>query len=380
MYDPLVVDAFMRVQAAHARREETTEQLPASKANVSGVGSALGRELRVGTQVLEIDGLSALNELSRRIGGRRGLRDTAEVITKHLRQVSASSLCVLFLHQPESDDIVAIDASGVGEDSIRGLAVRVGAGVAGWAAANRRVATGADARLEFGGIEEPLLSSLVQTHAYPLLADEVLVGVVSVCYTSDLPPSDDRLRALTSLVPQVSRILDHALELDRQQDAHTRDALSTLPSFAAASHWIALPPSAPSSVSSVCVVFLEVDHVPTIDHKSGRGAGDELLLNVARAIRQSLRAKDLLFRYGRSEFIALLPESEPATAEGVATRLVSSVTASPILLRDGTTLALELSAGFAVAPRDGNSLDELASTAKRRAVSQRYRTESAAIH
>jgi diguanylate cyclase (GGDEF)-like protein len=73
------------------------------------------------------------------------------------------------------------------------------------------------------------------------------------------------------------------------------------------------------------VLLVDVDKMSAINERIGREQADRLLARLARVIKSNLRASDLLFRYERDEFVALLPESDAGTAWVAAERIRSAV-------------------------------------------------------
>jgi diguanylate cyclase (GGDEF)-like protein/PAS domain S-box-containing protein len=72
-------------------------------------------------------------------------------------------------------------------------------------------------------------------------------------------------------------------------------------------------------------IVLDVDHFKPINDTFGHGAGDELIVRVARILQGRLRATDAIARLGGDEFAILLPKADRAGAEAVARSLVETV-------------------------------------------------------
>jgi diguanylate cyclase (GGDEF)-like protein len=78
-------------------------------------------------------------------------------------------------------------------------------------------------------------------------------------------------------------------------------------------------------------IMLDVDHFKRVNDTFGHLQGDEVLKMIATQARASLRAYDLVGRYGGEEFIALLPGTELDTARSVAERLRLAIAACGML-------------------------------------------------
>ena len=71
--------------------------------------------------------------------------------------------------------------------------------------------------------------------------------------------------------------------------------------------------------------IVDIDHFKTINDTHGHATGDAVLRHVALHGQAVLRCTDLFGRYGGDEFVAILPETDLATAAAIAERLRLSV-------------------------------------------------------
>ena len=116
---------------------------------------------------------------------------------------------------------------------------------------------------------------------------------------------------------------------------------------------------------SFAVVFLDIDGFKAINDEHGHIAGDRVLKQVARAMKEVVRANEVLARYGGDEFVLLLTEAGRDEGLSAARRLQREVSGRTFQL-NSRQLTMRLSAGVAVFPQDGRDLDELLSAADRR--------------
>ena len=106
------------------------------------------------------------------------------------------------------------------------------------------------------------------------------------------------------------------------------------------------------------VLFVDLDRFKEVNDTLGHDTGDELLQEVAVALRDMVRATDHVIRLGGDEFLVLLEEVGSAqNAARVAAKLLHSLGQPHDI--EGHSLHCSGSIGVAMYPDDGDSADEL---------------------
>ena len=105
------------------------------------------------------------------------------------------------------------------------------------------------------------------------------------------------------------------------------------------------------------VVLLDLDGLKKINDALGHLVGSRALCRLARVLRSRCRATDTTARYGGDEFAVVLPEAGARAAELVSQRICR------YLASDVEHPSLSVSAGAAVFPKDGKTIDDLLRTA-----------------
>ncbi len=116
---------------------------------------------------------------------------------------------------------------------------------------------------------------------------------------------------------------------------------------------------------AMSVAVVDLDHFKRFNDGYGHEAGDLVLRETGRVLRESLRASDIACRVGGEELVVVLLD---ATAENAAMRLeqVRASIGSLVLRYGGQVLpAVTLSIGIAQAPEHGHSAEELLRAADR---------------
>lgn len=96
----------------------------------------------------------------------------------------------------------------------------------------------------------------------------------------------------------------------------------------------------------VGIVLGDIDHFKSINDTHGHQVGDQVLVEVARRLRDSLRTYDGLGRYGGEEFLAVMACRSDADAALVAERLLHAVGDEPFVTSAGS-LPITISLGVA---------------------------------
>jgi diguanylate cyclase (GGDEF)-like protein/PAS domain S-box-containing protein len=108
---------------------------------------------------------------------------------------------------------------------------------------------------------------------------------------------------------------------------------------------------------SGALVLLDLDGFKAINDTYGHPAGDAVLKAVAAVVRAHTRGTDFIARLGGDELAVELPHTELAGAAAVAHKLLSAVR-EPIVW-NGHTLRVGMSAGIAMYPGNGVTLEQL---------------------
>lgn len=107
------------------------------------------------------------------------------------------------------------------------------------------------------------------------------------------------------------------------------------------------------------LLLVDLDNFKEINDTLGHGAGDLVLKAVAAALARSVRTTDTVARIGGDEFGVILPMTDRAGANVVASKVLAAVAAAQVAY-EGRTLSVTASAGMAVvAPSAAFSEEEV---------------------
>jgi diguanylate cyclase (GGDEF)-like protein len=116
--------------------------------------------------------------------------------------------------------------------------------------------------------------------------------------------------------------------------------------------------AATTAQTALTIAIIDMDHFKFINDRCGHATGDYVLREFARLGRDSLRAADVLGRWGGEEFLLIMPEATLDMAMATLERLrilVFGIHLPP----SGAGLRVSMSAGLAMHEKPVRSLDEL---------------------
>jgi diguanylate cyclase (GGDEF)-like protein len=111
-----------------------------------------------------------------------------------------------------------------------------------------------------------------------------------------------------------------------------------------------------------CLLMLDLDELKATNDRFGHHVGDLALRAVGETIRGGVRRIDVPARYGGDEFVALLPETDPAGGLVVAEKIRRGVVDRRL---PEAAAGLSVSVGMVAFPLDGESADALMVSADR---------------
>ncbi|HEY7595271.1 MAG TPA: diguanylate cyclase [Actinophytocola sp.] len=119
------------------------------------------------------------------------------------------------------------------------------------------------------------------------------------------------------------------------------------------------------SGAKLAVLIVDIDHFKSINDRYGHPAGDRVLVEVARRLRESVRPSDVLARYGGEEFALVVASVNAEELAAIGERLRNQVASSQIQVATDVWLHVTVSIGTASLPMNGGTPAELITTADR---------------
>jgi diguanylate cyclase (GGDEF)-like protein/putative nucleotidyltransferase with HDIG domain len=306
----------------------------------------------------------ALYEIAQSMGTSLGVSDTMALISSKLSKIVSWSGCALFLNNPESDTLKCRFAAGVDAPRLLNVAMKVGHGLSGWVARNRRTLINGDPRVTFGAVGLAGELSLNSAIVCPLYYNDTFIGCLALYHVEPNHYTEDHRRLLERIAEQAGAVIHNSIVFEQTQEDSLTDPLTGLPNRRSLFVHLSRELSRAERLKSeVAIVVMDIDGFKAINDTYGHNVGDHALREVAAALQTTLRPYDLCVRYAGDEFIVVLGDCSRKDAELKRRELQARVSEIQLDGRAGKQLRLGASAGAAVFPEDGNTYEELLATA-----------------
>ena len=378
MYDPLIVDTFIRVR----KRIATEQTVPAfSSGSLRRLGDA-GTTSTPQSSHPALDEIAAsaeqmltLYELARALAGHVALADAGDVIAKHLRRLIPFTLSVFYQYDAAADDLEAKHAMGDGAAIVRGIRIPVGERLSGWVAANRQTICNSDPILDFGDVARSHPLALKSCLSTVLAEGDRLVGVLALYMREAHGFTDDHRRIIEVVARQISHTLDRAK--DFETNILRRDHVTGLPNVAQLEQLVGNQRDQTQPVVTFSLVFVNVTNLADVRGLYGDNAHDEALRHVVRQTRKALRVADILFRLHGDKLAVLLSDTDETACMQVASRVLAAINEEPLDL-SGVEIHISAHVTSVSGAGTGQSLNDLLASAQ--SFERHTRTRDASVH
>jgi len=208
MYDPLVVDTFVRVfPEISPLAIQAGQQARSFMPTLSG-GSGLDPLDQIRTNAEQT---TLLEECALALKHSSSRREAVEVAGQFLGMLTPAKVCAFFEYKPDEDSLVCVQSAGDTRVTLTGLSIKNGERTTGWAVAHDSVMANSPATLDLmeraSMFDPPLKSAIVA----PLNRNGTILGALAAYSASSEVFSDDHQYAIERIA---------AAFLAREQGTH----------------------------------------------------------------------------------------------------------------------------------------------------------------
>jgi diguanylate cyclase (GGDEF)-like protein/putative nucleotidyltransferase with HDIG domain len=369
-FDPALVDLLLRnlkffeerIDAEGLSYSSEPVHLGGSQPNAHEIPDYVEQIQRANHEVF------TLYSLARDFSASLGLDDTISLFARKVSEFVPYETCVVYLMEPNGESASAVYSSGPNAHALMGRRIMIGEGATGYALKKKQPVSNVDPLLDLAFAKDDIGREYTTMLCLPLLTDDKLIGAVSL-YARTMPNyQDEHVRLLDTVSRIASDAIEKAVRHAEAQAYALTDPLTGLPnSRSLQSEFDKAVARARRQESNFQLLVLDLDGFKSVNDNFGHKVGDTVLKGIAEVIKDQMREYDFLARYGGDEFVAIVPETEPADVKRLQRRIEDAVSEYSLPVGDdaGVSVCVGVSIGSANYPGQGDTLDELIVAADR---------------
>ncbi len=280
------------------------------------------------------------------------------IMTKMANFFGPERWSMLLIDEAAQDLYYAI-AVGENAESLKGLRVPLGEGVAGWVAATGNPLVVPDVALD------PHWSAFTKAHpelniqsiaCVPVRSAEKTLGVIQLLNSKLDLLSEYSISFLRILCDYAAIAIQNARSMTLIQELTITDDCTSLFN---ARHLYTLLDGAVTERGVFSLLFIDLDRFKQVNDTHGHLIGSRLLAEVGGLLKRAMGPAASSFRYGGDEFVVLMSSLSKEEACAATLRLREELRAARFL--EGASLSLQLSGSFGLAtfPEDGATVSTI---------------------
>jgi len=304
----------------------------------------------------QMDHLRVFHDVARALTSSLELEEILGAIMEKMAQFFGPEKWSMLMVDEKSGELYYAIAVGENADSLKGLRVPLGEGVAGWVASTGNPLVVPDVALD------PHWSSFASKHpdlmirsiaCVPVRSGNKTLGVIQLLNSKLDLMSEYSISFLRILCDYAAIAIQNARSMTLIQELTITDDVTGLFN---PRHLYTMLDEQVASGQVFSLMFVDLDHFKSVNDTHGHLIGSRLLAEIGNLMKRSLGPNNAAFRYGGDEFVALLPGMGKSAASGTTAALREELRSARFLEGAGLSLSVTGSFGLATFPEDGDTV------------------------
>jgi diguanylate cyclase (GGDEF)-like protein len=304
----------------------------------------------------QMDHLRVFHDVARALTSSLELEEILGAIMDKMAQFFGPEKWSMLMVDDKSGELYYAIAVGENSESLKGLRVPLGEGVAGWVASTGNPLVVPDVALD------PHWSAFASKHpdlmirsiaCVPVRSGNKTLGVIQLLNSKLDLMSEYSISFLRILCDYAAIAIQNARSMTLIQELTITDDVTGLFN---PRHLYTMLEEQVASGRVFSLMFVDLDRFKSVNDTHGHLVGSRLLAEIGNLMKRSLGPGNAAFRYGGDEFVALLPGMGKSAASGTTMALREDLRSARFLEGAGLSLSVSGSFGLATFPEDGDTV------------------------
>ncbi len=307
----------------------------------------------------QLDHLRVFHDVARALTSSLELEEILSAIMNKMAQFFGPERWSMLMVDEKTNQLFYAIAVGENAESLRGLRVPIGEGVAGWVAQTGNPLVVPDVRLDphwaaFAAKHPDL--NIQSIACVPVRSGDKTLGVIQLLNSKLDLLSEYSISFLRILCDYAAIAIQNARSMTLIQELTITDDCTGLFN---ARHLYTMIEEEVAKKGEFSLLFIDLDRFKSVNDTHGHLIGSRLLSEVGNLMRRSLGPASSAFRYGGDEFVAMFPGLGKTAALAATLTLYEDLRRSRFLEGAGLSLGLSGSFGLATFPEDANTVQTI---------------------
>jgi diguanylate cyclase (GGDEF)-like protein len=304
----------------------------------------------------QMDHLRVFHDVARALTSSLELEEILSAIMNKMAQFFSPERWSMLMVDEAANELYYVIAIGENSESLKGLRVPLGEGVAGWVAKTGNPLVVPDVALDphwatFAAKHRDL--NIHSIACVPVRSGDKTLGVIQLLNSKLDLLSEYSISFLRILCDYAAIAIRNARSLKLIQELTITDDVTGLFN---ARHLYTLLEEQVTIGKPFSLLFVDLDYFKSVNDTHGHLVGSRLLSEVGSLMKRSLGPENAAFRYGGDEFVALMPGQNKERATQTTVRLREDLRATRFLTGAGLAMPVSGSFGLASFPEDGDTV------------------------
>jgi diguanylate cyclase (GGDEF)-like protein len=304
----------------------------------------------------QMDHLRVFHDVARALTSSLELEEILGAIMDKMAQFFGPERWSMLMVDDKSGELYYAIAVGENTESLKGLRVPMGEGVAGWVASTGNPLVVPDVALD------PHWSAFANKHpdlkiksiaCVPVRSGNKTLGVIQLLNSKLDLLSEYSISFLRILCDYAAIAIQNARSMTLIQELTITDDVTGLFN---ARHLYTMLDEQVALGQVFSLMFVDLDRFKLVNDTHGHLIGSRLLAEIGGLLKRCLGPNNAAFRYGGDEFVAMLPGMGKSAASGTTMALREDLRSARFLEGAGLSLTVSGSFGLATYPEDGNTV------------------------
>ena len=303
-----------------------------------------------------MDHLRVFHDVARALTARLELEEILGTIMDKMAQFFGPERWSLLMVDEATNELYYAIAVGESQDTLKGLRVKMGEGVAGWVAETGNALVVPDVSLDphWSAFAKRFPDLNIQSIAcVPVRSGQKTLGVIQLLNSKLDLMSEYSISFLRILCDYAAIAIQNARSMTLIQELTITDDCTGLFN---ARHLYTMLDEMVKLDTPFSLLFLDLDHFKAVNDTHGHLIGSRLLAEVGGLMKRSLGPGCASFRYGGDEFVALMPGADKEAGIKATMKLRDELRSARFLEGAGLSLRISGSFGMATFPEDGETV------------------------